>query len=98
MASSVKNFDPSEELISDRFYDVIDPQFHYSTITQAQNLLLSVPAGHSEIFDKLKSSLVGFTQEPLPHFPELVQCFSLHYSITEKVVLDYAHSCILLRD
>ena len=72
MVSFIKNNDPSEELITDRFHDVIDPQFYLSTITEAQNSLMSIPVSQSEFFEKLKVSLVGFTQEPLPQFPELV--------------------------
>ena len=45
MVSFIKNNDPSEELITDRFHDVIDPQFYFSTITEAQNSLMSIPVG-----------------------------------------------------
>ena len=86
MVSFIKNSDPSKELITDRFHDVIDPQFYFSTITEAQNSLMSIPLGQFEFFEKLKVSLIGFTHEPLPHFPELLQWFSQHYSINEKAV------------
>ena len=38
---------------------------------------------------------MGFTLEPLPHFPEIVQWASSNYSSIEKTILDNSHSCIL---
>ena len=95
MSSTVKTLEPSEDLISDRFHDVFDTKLHFSTILEAQNQLISVPLGQFDFFDKLKISLVGFTQEPLPNFPELVHLTSQHYSLNEKVVLNSTHDQIL---
>lgn len=90
----IKSLDPSEEFIVDRFYDVFDPRISFSTITEAQKQLMSIPVGQSEFFDKLKLSLVGFTQEPLPNCPELVHLVSRHYSINEKVIMNSSHDHI----
>ncbi len=79
MAPEVKTLDPSEDLIADRFCDVFDPKLHFSTILEAQNQLLSIRVDQSEFFDKLKISLVEFSQEPLPNFPEMVYIFFQHY-------------------
>jgi len=97
MAPGIKALNPSEDLISDRFCDVFDPQLQYSTISEAKSHLLSIPIGQSEFFDKLKVSLVGFTQESLPNCPEIVLLFSQHFSISEKVIMNTAHDHILCK-
>ena len=93
----IKSLDPSEEFIADRFYDVFNPIICFSTITEAQGQLMSIPVGQSEFFDKLKLSLVWFTQEPLPNCPKLVHLVSRHYSINEKVIMNSSHDHILCK-
>ncbi len=97
MAHDIKALNPSEDLITGRLCDFFDPQLHYSSISKAQSHMFSIPIGQSEFFDKLKVSLVGFTQESLQNFPEISHLFSQHFSISERVIMNTARDHILCK-
>ena len=97
MESSIKRLHPSEEIICDRLYDAYDPRLLFSSVSDAQNALLSPSGAQSELFVNLKSSLIGFTLEQLPNFPDIVQRVASNYSSTRKSVLDDTDSHVICK-
>ena len=72
MESSIKILHLSEEIICDRLYDAYDPRLRLSSVIDAHNALLSPSGDQLDMLINLKSSLIGFTLEQLPNFPDIV--------------------------
>ena len=64
-------------------------------VTDAQNTLLSPSRDHSELLVNLKSSLIWFTLEQFPNFPDIFQRVASNYSPTGKAILDDTHSHVI---
>ena len=86
MSTSVKSLDPSEELISDRFWDVRDPVDKPYYVVSCQNALRTIPAENSDFHTKIYNTVVPSTLYPVPSCPEFVSLCAQYYSNNEKVI------------
>ena len=97
MASSIKSIHPFKEIICDRLYDAYDPCLLLSSVSDSQSAFFSPSEDQSKLFVNLKSSLIGFTLEQFPNFPNIVQRVASIYSPTGKAVLDDKHSHVIFK-
>ena len=72
MATTVKTLDASEELISDRFWDVHDLVDKPYYVITYHNALHAAPMDNSEFHAKLYSTVIPSTLYPLLNCPEFV--------------------------
>ena len=86
MALSVKTIDPTEELISDHFWDVRNPLDKPYYVVSCQNALRAIPAENSEFHTKIYNTVVPSTLYPVPNCPEFVSLCAQHYSNNERVI------------
>ena len=68
-----------------------------SYVSDSQNALLSPSGDQSKLFVNLKSSLIGFTLEQLPHFLGIVQRVASNYFATRKAILNDTHTHVICK-
>ena len=86
MLTSVKNLDPSEEFIFDRFWDVRDPVDKPYFVVSCQSALRSIPVENSDFHTKIYNTVVPSTVHPVPNCPEFVSLCAQYFSNDENVI------------
>ena len=88
MTTSVKTLDATEELISDRFWDVYDLVNKPYYVISCHNALQSAPMDNSEFHAKLCNTVIPSTLHPLPNCPEFVSLCAQNFSTAENVIIN----------
>ena len=82
MVVTMKNLNPTEDLISDQFWDVFDPIPQPLDISTCHNAIIVAALNNFEFHVKFRESLIPFTLFPLPNCPDFVslcaECFLYH--------------------
>ena len=97
MFITVKTLDSSEDLISDRFWDVYDPISQPFDIVTSHNDLRTASLDNSEFHVKLYNTLIPSTLYPLPSCPEFVSLCAERFTISEGVITNFQRDQIICK-